>query len=278
MSSTVNWIRQHRLTSFFVLAYAVSWTPWAFHVAGISLGAPFFPGGPLVAALVVIAIAEGRQGFRELGARLIRWRVGWVWYLVALGLPVLMVLVTGFVTSWLGAPAPDLSAIVWADVALVLAFRLVNPGDSALGEEPGFRGYAVPLLQSRLSPLATAGVLGILTAGWHLPLVALGNLGWIGLPSTVLITFIYVWLFNRTGGSLLMAVLFHGSQGAFTFGMLGFTGPDVERAAFVYFGLLVVVVAAVVALDRAAWREAPESAIAAEPEPEREPEPVAARR
>jgi membrane protease YdiL (CAAX protease family) len=267
MSSTALWVRQHRLTSFFVLAYALSWTPWVFDAAGLWLGTPFFAGGPLVAVLVVIAIADGRRGFRQLGSRLIRWRVGWVWYAVALGLPVLMVLVTGVVTSWLGAPAPDLSTIVWADVALVLAFRMVNPGDSALGEEPGFRGYALPHLQDRLSPLAAAGVLGVLTAGWHVPLVALGNLGWIGLPSTVVITFLYVWLFNRTGGSLLMAMLFHASQGAVTFGMLGFTGADADRVGHVYFGVLVVAVGAVVGLDRTAWRTAPESAIDAEPEP-----------
>jgi membrane protease YdiL (CAAX protease family) len=265
MSSTVSWVRQHRLTSFFVLAYLVSWTPWALDAAGSSLGTPFFPGGPLVAVLVVVAVADGRRGFRELGSRLVRWRVGWVWYAVALGLPVLLVLVTGVLTWWTGAPAPDLSAVVWTDVALVLAIRMVNPGDSALGEEPGFRGYALPHLQDRLSPLAAAGVLGVLTAGWHVPLVALGNLGWIGLPSTAVITFLYVWLFNRTGGSLLMAVLFHASQGAFTFGMLGFTGADADRAAYVYAGVLVVAVAAVVGLDRPVWRRAPESAIDAGP-------------
>ena len=265
MSSTAQWVRHHRLTSFFVLAYLLSWTPWVFDAAGLWLGTPFFAGGPLVAVLVVIAIADGRRGFRELGSRLVRWRVGWVWYAVALGLPVLMVLVTGVVTSWLGAPAPDLSRIVWADVALVLAFRMVNPTDSPLGEEPGFRGYALPHLQDRLSPLAAAGVLGVLTAGWHLPLVALGNLGWIGLPSTVLIAFLYAWLFNRTGGSLLMTVLFHASQGAFTFRMLGFSGADEDRVAYVYSGVLLVAVAAVIGLDRTAWRTAPESAIDTEP-------------
>ena len=267
MPGTASLVRQHRLTSFFLLADAVSWTPWVLDAAGLSLGTPFFPGGPLVAVLVVIAIADGRKGFRELVSRLIRWRVGWAWYVVALGVPVLLVLATGVVTWWLGAPAPDLSAIVWADVALVLAVRLVNPTDSALGEEPGFRGYALPHLQNRWSPLASAAVLGVLTAGWHIPLVALGNLGWIGLPSTVVITFLYVWLFNRTGGSLLMAVLFHASQGAFTFGMLGFGGADENRAGYVYFAVLVVAVTAVVGLDRAAWRRAPESAVDPQPEP-----------
>jgi membrane protease YdiL (CAAX protease family) len=274
--STASWVRQHRLSCFFVLAYLVSWTPWAFHLAGFSLGTPFFPGGPLVAALLVIAVADGRRGFRQLGSRLIRWRVGWVWYLVALGLPVLLVLGTGMVTSWLGAPAPDLGAIAWADVAVVLAIRMVNPADSALGEEPGFRGYALPHLQHRMDPMAAACVLGLLAAGWHLPLVFLGNLGWIGLPSTVVITFLYVWLFNRTRGSLLLAMLFHASQGAFTFGMLGFGEADEALAASVYFGVLVVAMAAVVGLDRAAWRRAPDSAVDAEPE--REPTADDARR
>ena len=272
-TGTASWVGRHRLTTFFVLAYAVSWTPWVLDSAGMSLGTPFFPGGPLVAALVVIAVADGPRGFRLLGSRLLRWRVGWGWYVVALGLPAVLVLVTGIATWWLGAPAPDLSAVVWADVAVVLAIRLVNPGDSALGEEPGFRGYALPLLQDRLSPLLAAGVLGVLAAGWHLPLVVTGDLGWIGLPSTVVITFLYVWLFDRTGGSLLVPVLFHASQGAFTFGMLGFTGADADRAAYVYCGVLVVAVGAAVGLDRTTWRRAPASAVDAEPEPG--PAPVA---
>jgi membrane protease YdiL (CAAX protease family) len=268
MSGIGSWVRRHRLTTFFVLAYALSWTPWVFDAAGISLGTRFFPGGPLVAALLVIAVTDGGPGFRRLGSRLVRWRVGWIWYVVALGLPVVMVAATGVVMAWLGAPAPDLAGIVWADVALVLAVRLVNPTDSALGEEPGFRGYALPHLQNRMSPLNAAGVLGVLAAGWHLPLVLQGNLAWIGLPSTVLITYLYVWLFNRSGGSLLMAVLFHASQGALTFGMLGSGAAYAGRAAGVYFGVLVAVVAAVVGLDRAAWRRAPESAVDAEPERE----------
>jgi uncharacterized protein len=267
MSSTVSWVRQHRLISFAVLAYVVSWTPWACSAAGISLGTSFFPGGPLVAALVVIAVADGRRGFRELGSRLVRWRVGWVWWVVALGLPVLMVLVTGAVSWWLGAPAPDLSRIVWLDVLVVLAVRLVNPGDSALGEEPGFRGYAIPLAQDRWSPVVSAGVLGVVAAGWHVPLVALGRLGWIGLPSTVVITFLYVWLFNRTGGSLLMTLLFHASQGALTFGMLADGDAAADRAGYVYLGVLLVTVGAVLVLDRASWRRAPESAVAAPPVP-----------
>jgi membrane protease YdiL (CAAX protease family) len=210
---------------------------------------------------VVIALTDGRRGYRRLGSRLLRWRVGWVWYVVALGLPVALVLVTALVNQWFGAPPPDLAAIGWTDVALVLAWRVVDVSDGAAGEEPGWRGYALPALQSRYSPLASAGLLGVVAAVWHLPLVVLGHLAPVGLPSTVVITFIYVWLFDHTRGSLLMALLFHASQGAFTFGMLGWTGADADRAPVVYFGVLVVVVGVLLVSDRGTWRTAPPSAV-----------------
>lgn len=265
MSRTVTWVQQHRLTAFFLLAYLVAWAPWPFYAAGVLPEWMFLTCGPLVAAVVVVALTDGRAGFRELLSRLLRWRVGWVWYAVALGFPVVLVVVTGVVNSWLGAPTPDFSSILWVDVALVLAVRLINPLDGALGEEPGWRGYATPALQSRLSPLAAAAVLGVLVAGWHVPLVVFGDLALVGLPSTVVITFLYVWLFNRTGGSLLLVLLFHASQGAFTYGMLGFEGADERRADVVYLGVLVVAVAATILLDRTAWQAPPRTAVEAEP-------------
>ena len=268
MSRTLTWTRQHRLIAFFLFAYALAWAPWPLAVAGIVPdGYAFFVGAPLVAAVLVIALAEGRAGYRELFSRLVRWRVGWVWYVVAVGLPALMVVLTGLANSWFGAPLPDLAAVAWTDVALLLALRLVDPTDGALGEEPGWRGYAVPHLQSRWSPLASAAVLGVLTAGWHVPLIPLHHLTLVGLPSTFVITFLYVWLFDRTGGSLLLVLLFHASQGAFTYGTLGFEGADARRAGVIYLAVLVIAVAATIVLDRSAWRTASPKAVAVPREP-----------
>ncbi|MCP8999744.1 CPBP family intramembrane metalloprotease [Pseudarthrobacter sp. RMG13] len=126
-----------------------------------------------------------------------------------------------------------------------------------LGEEPGFRGYALPLLQASRPPLLSAAILGALVALWHLPLVLFGGLSLIGLPTTFAIAFLYVWLFNRTGGSVLLTLLFHSSQGTFTMGSFGFTGPGADRAELIYFGVIVLAVLATVALDRRAWRKAP---------------------
>lgn len=38
-----------------------------------------------------------------------------------------------------------------------------------LGEETGWRGYALPQLQRRFSPLASSLILALVWFGWHLP-------------------------------------------------------------------------------------------------------------
>jgi membrane protease YdiL (CAAX protease family) len=147
-----------------------------------------------------------------------------------------------------------LPRVAWSGVALAFALRLVNPLDGPLGEEPGWRGFAVPRMQARWSPLATALVLGVFAAGWHLPLVLMGDLRPVELVTTFTITIVYVWLFNRTDGSVLLTLLFHGAQGALTTADLGMTGAVLERQEFVECVTWSLVAAGVLVLDRAAWR------------------------
>ena len=165
------WIRRHRLAAFFTLSFAISWWVWPFYELDIA-PTPFFACGPLVAALIIIGITEGGPGYRALGARMIRWRVGWQWWAVAVGLPfaVLAVATVANVTIW-GAPAPVLANIAWGSLAFTAAIRFVDPLDGPLGEEPGWRGWALPELQRRQSPLGAAVILGAIVALWHLPLV-----------------------------------------------------------------------------------------------------------
>lgn len=262
MSTLVTWTRQHRLVAFFGLTFLLSWWAWPFYALGLAPTA-FFPCGPLVAALVVIGIAEGRAGYRDLGARMIRWRVGWTWWLVAVATPlaVLAVAAVANVAIW-GAPAPGLAAIAWSQIALAAAIRFVNPLDGPLGEEPGWRGYALPWMQARRSPLVSGVVLGAIVALWHLPLVATGMLAPVGLPITFAITLVYVWLFNRTGGSVLLTMVFHVNQGIVGYGALGFTGGDAARMDWLVGVLWFALALGVVVLDRQAWRVAPPASVA----------------
>ena len=256
------WIRNHRLAAFFGITLLVTWLPWPFWAFGL-LPFAHLPIGPLFAALVVIGIAEGAPGYRDLGSRLIRWRVGWQWWLVAAGTPLAVLAVAAAVNMTVfGASAPVLANIAWGAIALNFASRWVDPFDGALGEEPGFRGYALPLLQVHRTPLGAAAVLGAFAAVWHIPLVTSDQLPLYGIPVTFAITFVYVWLFNRTGGSLLMTLLFHVLQGTVQLGMLGITGADAARTGFIAGMLWIVLAIVLVVVDRDAWRAAPASASA----------------
>lgn len=262
-----SWIRQHRLVAFFTLAYAIAWVGVGFFAVGVLREPLFLPCGPLVSALILIALTEGRPGFRALLARMTHWRVGLLWWVVALGLPVALVLVTALLNTLAGAQAHAFRQLAWGEISLLFGMFLVNPVGGAAGEEPGFRGYALPCLQARRSPLVSALVLGVLVTGWHAPLVATGQLGAIGLATTFTITIVYVWLFNRADGSALLTLVAHAMQDSFTLGVLGYGKTDLARAEYLYFLVVLAVAAALVTLDRAAWRTAPANATGPDPAP-----------
>jgi hypothetical protein len=243
-------IGRHPLISFFVLSYALTW--WA-----VPFGS-FIATGPLLAALIVISITEGRAGLRELGARMIRWRVGWRWYAVALGLPLAVAVAAVALNVALGATVQSLAKLPpLSTFIVVFAVRLINPLDGPMGEEPGWRGYALPRLQgSGRSPLVVTVILGLLVVVWHLPLViVVHQLPPAGLLGAFAVTFWFTWLFNHTGGSVLMTLLMHSAEG--TFGPLAlsglFVGADLARALSIYVGVTCVVAIGLVVFDRRAW-------------------------
>ena len=245
-------LRRHPLLTFFVLAYAIAWCLLPFGT--------FLPLGPLVAAVVVISITEGRNGLRQWGARMTRWRVGWFWYACAIGIPLLVhaAAVTG--NRLAGAPAPSWSQFTpWYSVPMLLALALVNPVNGPLGEEPGWRAYAQPGLQSRRSPLLATGILAVLVTGWHLPLVLMPqfDLGLPDLVTTFAVTFWYGWLFNRSGASALLTLIAHATEGSIDTSSFWPAGADAAREQWACLLAWVTVVAALLLLDREAWRKGP---------------------
>lgn len=259
MTSLATAIRRHPLVTFFVLAFAIGWSPWPFFAAGLLDGTNFLPIAPLIAALIVAAVTGS---LRDLGSRLIRWRVPWWCYVVAVGLPLAVILGTAGIqggASW---------QIAWADVAIVFLLRWVNPLDGPLGEEPGWRGFALPRLDRVRSPLMSAAVLGFFAGLWHLPLIFSGEgneVGWIGLLTTFVITFVYCWLFRRADGSVLPVMLFHVVQGTLTSETLGYEGDALDRMLVLGFVAWLVVALATIVFDRNAWRTTPAAAVPVEP-------------
>lgn len=231
-------VRRHPLLSFFVLANLLSWLAWTPYVlSGNGLGwwdyrfpevlgtsqfTGVLPGaylGPIVSALVVTALADGRAGLRRWAARMWRWRVRWHWYAVSLlGVPVAMLL-TGLAISGGRITAPSMMAVAAYVPALLL--QMVTTG---LAEEPGWRDFALPRMQRRFGPLTGTMILGPIWASWHLPLFLTEWGGWPDADWTRLASFVVfclafnvvmTWVFNSTGESLPLAMLLHVSVNNF---------------------------------------------------------------
>jgi uncharacterized protein len=249
-------VRRYELVIFFALSYLIAWSTLPF--------GSFLAFAPIVSAIVVVLIAEGLPGLAQLGRRLIRWRVNWIWYAAAIGLPLLVHAVAISLNMAAGALAPSLSQFQpWYSVLLLFGLRMVNFTDGPLGEEPAWRGFAQPRLQSRWSPLASAALLGVLITGWHLPLVFMPQFD-LGLPdilTTVVVTFWYAWLFNRTGGSVLLPLIAHVTEGCINTQALWPAGPDADRETWMWLISWTLLAVALLIFDRKSWRTAPESAI-----------------
>src|SRR5918995_1878570 len=253
MSKFLSVVRRHPIITFFVLTYAIGW--------GLIPFWTFQAGSPFIAALIVIPLTQGVAGLKELGLRMIRWRVRWYWYALAIGIPLAVLgLIVGLNVA-LGASAPSLveySSL--STILLVFGTKLISPGDGPLGEEPGWRGFALPGLQGTLSPLVSTLILGVLVTVWHVPLLFLEEgllrpsiiMGF--LLGTMAVTFWYSWLFNHTGGSVLMTIIAHAAQGTITIGALWPAGADFAQAILLNSVVLSVVAIGLVVFDRKAWR------------------------
>lgn len=221
-------LKRHPLTSYFVLAFAFTWlsqvlTLVVWHVPALLalLPGPFV--GPTLSAFLLTGLLEGKAGVHRLLARYVHWRVPVQWYIVVLlSLPVTFLLATLLLPGALSTfQVPTLAFGLHFLGFSLFIFFLGGP----LGEEPGWRGFALPRLERRFGPLFGTLILGTFHALWHLPLFLLipgydrAGTGWLGislgfgefLVSIVGLTVIFTWVFNNTRGSLLLTMLLHTS-------------------------------------------------------------------
>lgn len=249
-------IERHPLASFFVLAYAVSWLLWApLVISGEDPSGPdlllVLLGSlvPSAVAIALVAVLYGKAGVRKLLRRLLLWRVGTGWWVAVVLLAAPVPCAVGLSVLF-GGDSPDVTVTVPG--AVILFLFLIFPG-SAGGEELGWRGFALPHLQADRSALAASVVLGVAWGVWHLPLYLVGTdirplslfAPWVLL--TVASSVVATWMYNGTGGSLLIVVLFHAAS---NLGLVVFFEPledEVARPFLIYVGLMVVAASIVVA-------------------------------
>jgi CAAX protease family protein len=214
-------IKRHQIVAFFFLPFAITWGIGAFAIflpiqfrtlfGEISDTHPLYyvaVAAPTISASLLALTWEGWHGLGNLFRRLFRWRFGIQWYaLVMVGLPLLGWLITRFTGSH---PLKDISTPA---LLLVLLLNLLVTGP--LGEELGWRGYALPRLLERFSPFKASLILGIIWGVWHLPSFYFSAMVQSGLSlplfllNAVCLSFLASWLFMNTGGSVLITVLLH---------------------------------------------------------------------
>ena len=255
MSRLSKVVKRYPLITFFVLTFVLSWWTWPLYAVGLSPSPTF--SGPLLAALIVVPITQGWAGLRELGSRMIRWRVGWIWYVVALGIPLAAAAVAWALNVALGAPAPSLASLPpLTSILMVFAIRLIHPLMGPMSEEPGWRGVALPGLQGAgRSPLLATLILAPLVALWHVPLVFAHEIPPVGLLGPIAFAFAATWVFNHTGGSVFMTLVMHAAEG--TLGMLAgavFVSAALAQLSWVGVAVWFVVVIGLVIFDWKFWR------------------------
>ena len=257
MSRLSSVVKRHPIITFFVLAYAFAWiieSPLVFLTDSVTdtqvLVVQILSANvPSVLAIVLTAIVFGRGALRKLLGQLLIWRVNPLWYLgVVLG-PVALVGGTVGLNTLLGGPALSLGMPLLG-VAIFFAISIF-PG-SSLGEEIGWRGYVLPRLQSRMSALSAALLIAPFWGLWHLPLWLNGASGHTPLIyagfvlSAFALSVLLTWVYNSTGGSLLMVVLLHATINLPISLLYDDLGGRVTVPVLLYFGLMVVAAIVVV--------------------------------
>lgn len=243
---------------FLVLAFVCTWVLWvprALSSTGVLDAdlavelAAVWAYGPALAAVVTAVLVGGRPALRELGGRLTRWRVGMRWWALVLAGPALAWAAVAAVHIALGGSVGDLGSSAGqagpaASVLLLLALCLTD----GLGEETGWRGWALPRLLERHGAVTASLLLGLVWAVWHAPLYWTGGAALHGAPVGLLLlhlpllSVVHTWLFLRTGGSVLPAIVLHASVNLF-----GVPLPDGDARPFLLLLAVELVVVCVLA-------------------------------
>ena len=259
MSSLAGVVKRHPLITFFVLTYALSWVAYPMWASGLYPIAPVFSFAPFLVALVVLAITRGKSGVGGLLRRMARWRVGLRWYAAALLIPAGITVAAAVLNVLLGAQAPSSAELgSWTGLLVTFLAVLLIPGLGGAWEEPGWRGFALPRLQTGRSALFASLILGVLIAGWHLPLMFVGQVHYADLLTIMGAVIVFNWVFNNANGSVLIIMLMHATNNTISGQLFGtmFSGADSVRQSWLVAALwcavaiVVVVVAGPAHLSR----------------------------
>ena len=270
VKSSFSW---YPVVGFVALAYGVTWGTKVLHALLSESGAiPTFnvvligQYGPMLAALAVVSVCYGTAGLRTIGSRLFKWKGTWGWLVLAFLFEPLIFLGIALLCRLTGGdPEPAVDVSLLPSVGTYLTTFTGGLLFWGLSEEIGWRGYLLPVLQERFSPFAASLILAVIITFWHmnpnmpesLYVFQGGQYIWGRFPVmverlviSIPIVFVTTWMFNRSGGTLPVMMVFHSASNTSYFwvkGVFGSVESDMFKLGFlvsfwvagIIFGILV---------------------------------------
>lgn len=217
-SSRFSFINDHPVAAFFIGAYAYTWiisAPAVFMEPSWTAAILIYIGsfGPPVSAAIVTWLRG--DDVREWARQITKWRVGWKWWLIALGLPLVAAALISIGIFTVRGPV-DFGRALPSPLLFVGMFLFTLVLSGGLNEEPGWRGFAQARLNERYGAFSASLVIGVVWAGWHLPYFLapvtphsnfplVNQVGWVG--GILTLSVILAWAYNSTGSVLIVMVL-----------------------------------------------------------------------
>lgn len=242
---------------FFALTFLISWGLWSPFYFSENLSEFWaLPGawGPTISAILVTRVNEGKKGLIELFKKLKIWRVSFKYYLLAIALPCVLVILAMLlaylffdteinfhsISNGMGLEKDDGLAIL---LMLPVFFLVSTFFGGPVAEELGWRGFAQDKLQLKYEVQKAGLIVGIFWVLWHIPLMFFlpQGIGHLPIPAYALIminmSMLMAWLYNKTKASVLLAILFHAGVN-FESGILGTENLEQTPTLIIYIILL----------------------------------------
>ncbi len=208
-------IKYNPFISFVAIAYGWTWI-FAALIDQIILFPLLALFGPSVAAIIVLKATHRTSGLVELKNRFKMSPALLAWCVLAVLLPLALLFPIWLLHNCLGE-AIDFKLNQLSLLSIVVAILII-------GEEVGWRGFLLPYLLQRYSPVTSSLIVGIIWAVWHVPNFLIPSFPHYGLPfsafvlMTTAFSMLFTWIHLRTNGSLVVAVIFHGALNLFSLG------------------------------------------------------------
>ena len=222
MSNTRSFLKRNEIFSFFALTFILSWFPWYTGIAPEVLNI-----GPSLAAFTIVFILGGKSGLKDFLRPFTRWKSNFGYWVIAVFGIAILYLIGLAIHLISGGEAPPF-IMIREEVNLIplyLIFVVLSPLQGPVGEEFGWRGYALPKLQTKYGPIVASLAIGIMWGIWHLPtfyapmgvladMVSALGFSFI-IPyilGTIANSIFMTWLYNKTRASALIAgIVWHAA-------------------------------------------------------------------